>query len=356
MMQYEYRVRFDTPAFMGNADQVGQWRTPPFKALLRQWWRMAFAADQHAAIDVAEMRRQEGMLFGVAADGREVSRKSLVRVRLDRWDIGKLKSWDRLEQPAVHHREVQQTGYRVGPHAYLGFGPLDGRGNTKFSQKIDAHKPNAAIQAGEMTKLALAFPATQKESMETALWLAHHFGTLGGRSRNGWGSFSLIPANEETPNLDGEMDARLSHDWQAALGLDWPHAIGSDQQGLLIWRTPALEDWKTLMRHLAEIKIGLRTQFKFNTGGPHPKPLDRHWLSYPVTKHGVQGWGNLRLPNSLRFKVRQDPAGKLYGAIFHIPCSPPAEFGPDRQAIESVWSTVHAFLDHSDQGLSRIPA
>lgn len=36
-----YTVRFTTPAFLGNAEQAGQWRTPPFKALLRQWWRCA---------------------------------------------------------------------------------------------------------------------------------------------------------------------------------------------------------------------------------------------------------------------------------------------------------------------------
>ena len=32
-----YQLRFQTPAFLGNAQQQGQWRTPPLKALLRQW-------------------------------------------------------------------------------------------------------------------------------------------------------------------------------------------------------------------------------------------------------------------------------------------------------------------------------
>jgi len=39
-------VRFLTPAFLGDAEQNGRWRTPPFKALLRQWWRMAYAANK----------------------------------------------------------------------------------------------------------------------------------------------------------------------------------------------------------------------------------------------------------------------------------------------------------------------
>ena len=44
MNKLEYQVRFLTPAFLGNAEQGGQWRTPPFKALLRHWWRVVWVA------------------------------------------------------------------------------------------------------------------------------------------------------------------------------------------------------------------------------------------------------------------------------------------------------------------------
>ncbi len=360
MIQYEYQVRFNTPAFLGNADQAGQWRTPPFKALLRQWWRLAFATGQHATCNVDDMRRQEGLLFGVAADDQGGSRKSQIRIRLNRWDIGKLRTWDRLEQPAVHHGEVQRTNYQVGPHAYLGYGPLDGRGNTKFSQKSGSQKLNAAIQEGETAELALAFPCTQQGAINTALSLIHLYGALGGRSRNGWGSLSLTPASAQTP-LIGELGIRLIRNWQDALQLDWPHAIGQDQQGPLVWRTPASADWKALMRQLAEIKIGLRTQFKFTTGRDASAPESRHWLSYPVTNHSVKAWrergkGDFRLPNSLRFKVRSGADGKPYGVIVHVPCAPPAAFRPDPQTIRQVWSQVHRFLDDPAQGLSRISA
>lgn len=30
MKTLEYRVSFATPAFLGNAEQAGQWRTSPF--------------------------------------------------------------------------------------------------------------------------------------------------------------------------------------------------------------------------------------------------------------------------------------------------------------------------------------
>lgn len=38
MKRFEYQVKFLTPAFLGDAEQSGRWRTPPLKTLLRQWW------------------------------------------------------------------------------------------------------------------------------------------------------------------------------------------------------------------------------------------------------------------------------------------------------------------------------
>jgi len=35
MTTRKYQVRFVTPAFLGDFEQAGRWRTPPFKALLR---------------------------------------------------------------------------------------------------------------------------------------------------------------------------------------------------------------------------------------------------------------------------------------------------------------------------------
>ncbi len=343
MIQREYHLRFHTPAFLGNAEQSGQWRTPPFKAQLRQWWRVAYAASKGFQLTVAQMREEEGKLFGHAwlendrdRQGEKLAaRKSLVRIRLGEWSPGKQESWDGLEQGKIDHPEAEKSGRKVGPHAYLGYGPLDGRGGTKFSEKV-----NAAIQAGKDNTFSIAYPDDNRTTLiEQALALMSQFGTVGGRSRNGWGSYSLQAISD--------VSSLPLRPWQEALELDWPHAIGSDAKGALIWQTTPFADWKALMRELAAIKIDLRTQFKF----PHQKPdgqtHDRHWLSYPVTNHEVSDWkrNSARLPNSLRFKVHPTADGKLIGVIFHMPCLPPAAFQPDEQAIQRVWQQVHAFLD-----------
>lgn len=333
MKVFSCKLQFHTPAFLGDAEQNGAWRTPPIKALLRQFWRMDHAASQGWAVDTTVMRKAEGRLFGVAAD--RDSRKSEVRIRLSRWDEGKLKSWNGLDATRIPHPEVRSP---VGAQLYLGYGPLTFRAGTT------ALKSNAAIQPNESADLHVAVPDDYAAAIEFALAMMDRFGTLGGRSRNGWGSFSLAPI-EASATLDLAQAAVPMRDWREALALDWPHAIGRDDRGALVWQTDGVGDWKALMTQLAEIKIAFRTQFKF-TKGATQTPEARDWLSYPVTNHSVGAWDrNARLPNSLRFKVRKHADGKLHGIIVHFPCLPPAKFHPDQNAIESVWQRVHDHLD-----------
>ncbi len=352
-----YRLEFITPAFLGNADQQAQWRTPPFKALLRQWWRVAVVRDYE--YDYQKIREAEGKLFGHAwlengkdkdSMGKAVSaRKSAVRLRLGKWDQGRMHSWE--SDPLVRHPEVKAGEKKIGSHLYLGYGPLK---PSKGKGKETALKANAAIQAGENTEFRVAFPSDQQKALETTLHLIHLYGTIGGRSRNGWGSFELL-SNNGTQAFTGDVVSEYQDDWQHALQQDWPHVIGADDKGVLVWSTDSSADWKPLMQKLAKIKIGLRTNFKFNSGNNTYPPESRHWLSYPVTKHSISGWSNKRLPNSLRLKVRRGDQGKLYAAIFHMPCKPPQDFHSNNRVLQSVWSEVHAFLD-AQSNLKRCPS
>ncbi|MEL5850141.1 MAG: hypothetical protein U7M05_12400 [Candidatus Igneacidithiobacillus chanchocoensis] len=346
MKTARYTVRFLTPAFLGDAEQNARWRTPPFKHLLREWWRVAYAAEQNFVVDVERMRQDEGKLFGNAWLENDFS-KSRVRLRLERWNEGALRKNQWPADSTVSHPEVKNREGKpvpVGSALYLGYGPL----TFDNGKHATALKANAAIQAGEESTLGLAYPSTAAALIERALWLAHRYGTLGGRSRNGWGSFDLLPL---PPGEGwGEGQTPPLRNWKDCLDRDWPHAIGKDDKGALIWQTAPHEDWKALMRTLAIVKIGLRTQFRFTTGKDAPQPEPRHWVSYPITNHSVRSWGNnARLPNQLRFKVRPTDDGKLVGVIIHMPHLPPPAFAPDRNAIERVWQQVHGFLDAPKQ-------
>ena len=336
MQPVRYRVSFLTPAFLGNAKQSSQWRSPPFKALLRQWWRVVWAANHGYPEDTSTMREAEGRLFGNAWLERDFC-KSFVRVRLSSWEVGKATSWAGIEQRPIFHPEVRQTKNQVGPHAYLGYGPLDGRGGTKFAKGV-----TGAIQAAEQATLSLAAPAEHISDILAALALINAYGTAGGRSRNGWGSLSLDSVGD-SPALERRL-APWSRPWKAALKLDWPHAIGADDAGQpLVWRTTkTYADWKTLMRDLAILRVGLRTMFPFpNDKPPHRTPLDRHWLSYPITRHWTKQWNrDARLPNTLRFKVRPaaDRPERLRGVVFHVPV-------PTAIALPAAWAGDRGSLD-----------
>ncbi len=342
---------------------------------------MAYAADRQFKVNVPEIRRDEGLLFGNAwlthrEGNREVTdhRKSLVRMRLDHWDDGHLKKSEWPVDVKVTHPEVKNRDGKlvpVGSALYQGFGPLiydNQRGTTTLKAGV-----RVAIEAGESATLSLAFPEEHAPRIEHALSLMDRYGTLGSRSRNGWGSFALLPSPASGRGAGGEGALPL-RDWRQALALDWPHAIGADETGPLIWQTKPFDDWQALMKELAIIKIGLRTQFLYNliaangdkpiikkdeqVGINHGQPQDRHWLSFPVTNHPVSRWGgNARLPNSLRFKLRPAPSApkKLVGVVFHVPCKPPAAFSPDLPTLEAVWTCVHAFLDAPAQSLTRVP-
>jgi CRISPR-associated protein Cmr1 len=345
MKKLTFQLQFHTPAFLGDATQSARWRTPPFKAQLRQWWRVAYAAQRQFAVNVGEMRDTEGHLFGHAwlendqdDDGKKVAaRRSAVRIRLSRWDVGTLKTWEPL--PSVKHEEVK---FPVGSDLYMGYGPLV----LERGARQPSLKANAAIQAKEQAEFAIAYPDADALLIDHALQLMHRYGTAGGRSRNGWGSYSLIHATDKSPPPDTQPIRALAD----CLKLDWPHAVGADAQGALIWQTQAHKDWAGLMKTLAQIKIALRTQrqFKFPNAQPDGQIHDRHWLSYPVTGHDVNDWKrkNLRLPNTLRFKVRPTADG-LVGVVFHMPHKPPAEFGSSPQTLERVWRQVHSHLDQS---------
>lgn len=340
--ELEFTVRFLTPAFLGDAEQKGRWRTPPFKALLRQWWRVAYAAQKNFRVNVLQMRQSEGELFGNAwlttrENGKEklAASRSKVLLRLERWDQGTLQNWSNLEAQGIAHPEVNRPS--IGPHLYLGYGPLNFQGGTTLQRP-------PAINAGETAKLHIAVPKEEAALVEQALYLMHLYGTAGGRSRNGWGSFVLEKNAGSWPE---SLPIPLLR-WKEALAFDWAQAIGADDQGKpLIWQTASsYGDWKQAMRTLALIRMAVRTQFPFSPR-PSNQPEARHWLAYPVTNHN-HPWGQrLRLPNSLRFKVRPSAhsANQLVGVIFHVPCQPPSDFRPQDEQIEQVWTRVHALLD-----------
>ena len=310
---------------------------PPFKALLREWWRVA-AASGHG-YDHRALRPDEGALFGNAWLDSGAT-QSKVRLALKHWNAGKMAQHMPVQK--ISHPEAEKAGRMVEPLNYLGYGPID-RGQFKHG---------AALQAEETNTLSLAWPDTET-SIPHTLQLIDWFGTVGGRSRNGWGSLSLNlePLTTNHPQLASVLRAL-----RECLKLDWPHAIGKDAAGALIWEsTQTFGTWPEAMKFLARTKIDFRTHLKFpNERAPHRQPQDRHVLAYPVTNHDVQGWRDVRLANQLRFKLFPVADKKLRARIYHTPHGSPLPMGNLDQF--AVWQRIHQWLDDSAHGMQRLGA
>jgi CRISPR-associated protein Cmr1 len=359
MQELSYQISFNTPAFLGNVDQQAQWRTPPIKALIRQWWRVVVAQD--TALDVAALRRAEARLFGTASDnGALRSQQSQLRIRLDNWADGMMRQWPG-DEPREGHPEVG----RVGTELYLGYGPLDydkATRQAKLNTSRSSGVQRTAIDGKSRAGLRLRLPAVATAELQAALQLVQWFGTLGSRSRNAWGSLHLDARDGAAlqPLSVAALNPWL-RPWRQCLKLDWPHAIGCDDRGPLVWRTPERATWREVMRDLARIKIAFRTQ-----AAPFPDERpgalrSRHLIAYPVTNHDVQlpGWGrNGRLPNQLRFKLQRTGSNRLRGVIVHLPCHlpPPLAAGVQGRLPDelSLWQDVHRVLDEQRDLLSRL--
>ncbi len=361
MVKQIYTVRFTTPAFLGDAEQNGAWRTPPFKALLRQWWRVAVAKDY--GYDYAKLREAEGRLFGNAwlknSSGGIDASQSRIKLRLDTWRPGKMPTWTEMPKN-IPHPEIK---FPIDANLYLGYGPLTRNKEAKKTTFKD--KLNATIQAEENNILKIIYADERSSIILQTLQLIHWFGALGGRSRNGWGSL-LLESGEfkglEALNQANETLINLAKSFEECLNFNWPHAFGKDNKGLLIWTSKKPNStWREAMVELAKIKIAFRTALSFDPNRHHYID-ERHILAYPITHHNFNPWCNQsRLANQLRFKVTKAVQGGYIGMAYHLPCSIPNELlntlnAADRTWIIGkqldVWQSVHRALDRQMQRIS----
>lgn len=334
MKQLRYTLRFTTPAFMGNAEQDAQWRTPPIKALLRQWWRMAYAADKKFAVRVAEMRHEEGLLFGHAwlendhnAQGEKIAaRKSSIRIRLvmpegltgDAWSTG-------TQQGVSPLSKGLETSY-----AWFG---LSNRGNGQPDRNAIAINPKESRR-----ELLLAVPDTHVDQIRTTLQLIHHFGQLGSRSRGGWGSFSL----EGIEPLNPTQMLRFAQTLDNCLRHDWPMSLCRGTKGLCLWESKnPFPSWEAAMRAIAIERKNTRIALKSFNG----KNLR------PILGFATPG----RMPSPLRWRVIPSGSGELVIQAYATPTLIPKD-GKQHisdEETKDAWREVFRVLDSSTQFSAR---
>lgn len=338
MITRSYTVRFLTPAFLGDAEQNGAWRTPPFKALLRQWWRVAYVRGREPTPAlVSQMRETEGRLFGNAwldtnADDRAAGRKtgncrSVIRIRLEAANGG--DAWTRGTQQGV-------TPLSNGPAtSYSWFGLIERKDRITKAALPPRTGIKAAVVEGERT-LKLAVPEDRVKEIDMTLRLINTFGQVGSRARTGWGAIQI---DSMEPHSADELRT-FSRDYKACLDHDWAHALGREGQGPWVWvSTPDFKDWAAALTKVAALRKEVRTSLK---GQSDLRPL----LGFADAN---------RMPSPLRWRVFRTPKGDSLGVrVFALPHKIPASAKKDNinRHAETAWHSVTQILDSS--WLSRV--
>lgn len=243
--------------------------------------------------DIERMRCEEGQIFGTArgdGSGNQDSLRSKVELRLSDWNVA-------AEQLGAFQNDTALK--------YLGYGRTE-------------HKVLNVTSSPKGVELKMRYPAHHEDVLLNAISLMNLFGTIGGRSRNGWGSISVQSKGVPLPNVT----VRYTRPWRDAMDLNWPHAIGEDDKGPLIWQsTDHQVGWQNPMRLFHSVR----------------KEIFRK-------KHFPSPQSGTRIPNSLRFKVvREIQNGNGYVAVlFHAPCK--TEYGQEYNQIKK-WELLHAELD-----------
>jgi CRISPR-associated protein Cmr1 len=182
MQKISATYRVTTPMFLGGAEQQAELRLPSFKGTLRFWWR---ALAWERVKDASRLRNEEAALFG---SSDEHVGQSKVLVRLDR-----MATIPTVLCPPEQLKDGNQV---VGSGArYLGYGVMEA-----FASR------NKNTVEGQLTRSCFAAPFTfsvnmllkqsikpeQTLELVQALKVLGLVGSLGSKSRKGYGSLTLL--------------------------------------------------------------------------------------------------------------------------------------------------------------------
>ncbi|MCD6560252.1 MAG: type III-B CRISPR module RAMP protein Cmr1 [Deltaproteobacteria bacterium] len=327
----EFTVEVLTPMFLGGANGDAELRAAPLKNAVRYWWRITQGELSHE-----KMLEKEQKLFGGVTDK---ATRSLVDVVV----TGSVRTGNVEEEDFIGKKFNPEAGHSVSLASYLGMGPIHFKG--KYMKK--------RILPAETFSLTVSYPKENKENIIDALSLFAEFGSLGARSRNGWGSFNLLVMNDSISlsprkKLLEKYGEEVSKIFK--VGKKYPFKLGISNEQPLLWEIGMGNTWEDAMRLAGESYMDLRQQVLPFPQAPPNGVQRRHILGYPVTKHKVKTWEenrkNGRMPSQLRIIIRK--TGNNYNAyFFHLPHKIPKPWDSSLGSELSVWQKIHNYLDEN---------
>jgi CRISPR-associated protein Cmr1 len=183
----EYDIEFLTPAFLGSAEGNAELRTAPFKAALRWWWRVLYGKSKTSE----QLSSDERSVFGSTENG------ALVRISIE----GEVPV-ETSDFPKGRKIPVTGKAFSINILDYLAYGVCT---YDKVQRKNSYNR--SYLVPGQSFKYSIFVPSALKNEIQTCLNALVSFGSVGSRSRNGFGS--LAPIHNITP-VDYRTDINSS--------------------------------------------------------------------------------------------------------------------------------------------------
>jgi len=343
-MQKTYNIQLNTPAFLGGADQTAQWRTPPFKSLIRRWWRVLKAKEYN--YDHARIREAEGEIFGhtdLKHKGKNWAMKSPVRITLSNWNKGSNKNWPEKQLGTV---QASTDSPVINSGVYTGFGAIDFKSKQPIKPWLDDNNIVDLIIQNRSSYLS-------KEEIDQVFYLINWLGSIGSRSTNGWGSLNITGV--EYDNYQALLE-QVSRPLEDCLQVEWGHAIGITDGWKTVWETKEFTAWEEAVNELARIMATMRIFAKQKSEQARQQKTFSyiHLLGLPASGHWSLN-GNTRWPCQIKMKVFRTESNRFKGVIYHLPHNIPQKITDELRSSMPVneqinfWKEIHHLLDQETE-------
>lgn len=282
-----FTVEFVTPCFLGGADGNAELRVAPFKNLLRRWWRVV-----NSNLSSEQLWEKEAEIFGstekIPGTNNQVFGKS--KITLSIIDSSKVQyGSSQFEIEKAHKGNIP-----VNVSLYLGYGAVTNKGIKTY------------IKPKSRCEFKMEIDSKYVKELEKTLFYINLFGSIGSKSKNGFGSISIIynfNPQECWPSAQ-DINKVLSN------GKHYPNAIVKDSKGILCWATNDYSSWEEAIKKLCDVYLEVGSWIKEEGG-------KSKW-------HNLFGFAEAdkRLPSQIILKIAKKTGQDkelFYGIIIHLP-------------------------------------
>ncbi|MBP5201721.1 hypothetical protein J6253_03180 [bacterium] len=263
-----------------------------------------------------ELWKQESRLFGStekdpdSKDGKSFGRSRIELKIVDKTRVRFLEV-NTVEKDDIKFGNVlnPSTGCFVEAASYLGYGVIEMKkintpdGRPKRIAKIT----RKCVQPNSRLTLSIDIPSEYKEDMIQTLYYIDLFGTIGSKSKNGFGSIAVKPIGFDfkkcAPRYENIEDVMNN-------GKHYPNSLVLDDYGsVMIWQTgTSFDKYESAMQFLCKKYMNLKCDLKNEEYG---------WQNLFGT--AGEGKDKLRLPSLLTLKVIKKSDREYIGLFIFTP-------------------------------------